>query len=193
MQVAFELTPEDLWQWSLYYRRNKHYMRPAFLAAWLITLGFMLVLLLSIVGLNLLGHQPVPWTLLLYLPGIAWLFYRFLPPSRKRVTERFARDPAQFCRHVITISPEWIEETTPVSQSKTAWPRLTSLEENASYLFLCIKGLGAYIIPKSAFPDPQDADVFLDTARRYWDAAKSGTARSQVEATVWPPPPRIGA
>jgi len=193
VQIAFDLTPEDLWQWTLYYRRNKHFVRPAFLVAWLAALGLMLVLLLSILAISLLHHQPVPWRLLFYSLGIAWLAYRFIPPGRKRVIGRYARDPGQFCNHVITIDPAGIEETTPVSQNKMVWSRLTSIEESAMYLYLCVKGAGAYIIPKSAFSSPHNADVFLNTARRYWDVSKSGATLSQEEPAVWPPPPRIGA
>ena len=164
MQVAFELTPEDLWQWNLYYRRKKHYLRPVFLAAWLGTLGFMLLLLLFIFGASLLRRQPVSWTLLLYFPVIAWLAYRFMPPSRKRVTKQYARDPAQFCSHTIMISPAWIEETTPLSQNKMAWSRLTSIEEDAKYLYLCVKSRGAHVIPKRAFSSPHEANLFLNNA-----------------------------
>lgn len=49
---------------------------------------------------------------------------------------------------------------------------------------------GYNIIPRTAFDDPRQGQVFYDTATAYWRSAKSGLPVTQ-DGEVWPPPPRL--
>jgi len=193
MHVTYELTPDDFWHFSLYYLRHKHFIRPA-----------LMYTLSGLMGLVFLGGTwaavelwltlgRVQWTLMLCLMVLPFFAVRMFPPTKGRVIKLARQRPGLLCEHTISISPEWLSERTHVNESKVAWSTMKSLEEDPEYLFLFVDRLVAHAIPKRAFSSPHEAEAFLNTARRYWEAAKSGKPIPAEETAVWPPPPRIGA
>lgn len=196
MEVTFTLTPEDLYHWNLYYRRHKYPIRPAFIFALLAVFGLVAAGVVFVLGISLLHHQPIRWTLLLFFPLVFFLGRKYVPPTRQQLTRFYAKNLEQFCRHTVTLDPTWVKEETPLSQNKMAWERLTSIEEDAHNLYLCVRGAGAHVIPKHAFTSLAQAQAFLDKARLYWDAAKTGQTVSDgaaEETGIWPPSPRPAA
>lgn len=192
MHVTYELTPDDYWRFNLYYRRHKYPVRP-----------FMLYALSGAIGIVFLGGGWVAvesWlafgraqlTLLACLLVLLFAAVGILPPTKRRMTKLAAQKPGLLCEHTIGISPEWLSEKTSVNENKAAWMTLKSLEEDSEYLFLFLDRLVAHVIPKRAFASPHEADMFLSTARRYWEAAKSGQPIPAEDAATWPPPPHIG-
>ncbi len=193
MEVTYELMPEDLWQCALYYRRHKAAIRPA-----------MLYILAGSIGLVCLGviwvfadlwlrlHQP-QWSLMLCLPAAMWLVFRALPPTKKRLVKLHSQRPGFFCEHTYGISPEWFSEKTPVNETKVAWVALHTIEEDHAYLYFFLSKTNAHIIPKRAFTNPREAQLFGDTACFYLDAAKTRTPVTADDAAVWPPAPHPGA
>ena len=192
MYVTYELTPDNFWHFRLYYLRHKHFIRPA-----------LMYTLSGIMGLAFLGGTwaaaelwltlgRISWILLLGLLVLPFFAFRMFPPTKGRVIKLAGQQPGLFCEHTIEISPEWLSEKTQVNESKVAWSTMKSLEEDPEYLFLFVDRLVAHVIPKCAFSSPHEAEVFLNTARRYWVAANSGEPISAEDTAVWPPPPRIG-
>ncbi len=198
MQVTFDLTPDDFWHFSIYYRHHKYPIRPLLMYA-LFAMISLVFLAGSWVAVEVwLTRGLLQWTLLVCLPILLFFIVRFLPPTKGRVVKkvrRFANQkPGLLCEHTIDISPEWLSEKTSVNETKVAWTTLKSIEEDSAYLFLFVDKLVAHIIPKRAFSSPHEADMFLNTARRFWEAAKSGSPLPvPQDGEVWPPPPRIGA
>ncbi len=193
MEVKYELTPEDVWHYQGYYRRRKVGLRSIFV-----------YLLFGLAGIVCVGSSFVVWetwsrsgkvewnTLLPLLAGI-FVALCFLPPSKARMTKTYRQRPGVFARHTYQISPEWLSQLTPVSESKNAWASLFSLEEDESYLYYFLTKSTAYIIPKRAFTSYGEAQAFLNMSRHYWEAAKTGTLSAAEPEGIWPPAPRPGA
>jgi hypothetical protein len=193
MHVTYELTPDDYWRFNLYYRRHKYPIRPFMLCALAGVLGLLFLAGSWVAVETWLTFGRAQGTLLLSLLILLLVTLLILPPTKGKVI-RFARQrPGFFCEHSISISPEWLSEKTPVNESKVAWATLKSVEEDADYLFLFLDKLVAHTIPKRAFSSPHEAETFLNTARRYWEAAKLGQPVPAEDTATWPPPPRIGA
>ena len=191
MEVTFTLTPEDLWQYNLYYRRHKAAIK--------------LPLLLSLVGLLslvcfasivlfiyswLYAHDPF-WTIVPIIAAMIYLLPRLFP-TKKRLVQQSSKTLGTLGEHLAMISPDWFFEKTSVSETKRAWVAFDSIEEDANYEYFFISKTHAYVIPKRAFTSLAEAQAFLDRARLYWNAAKTGQAVSDAAAedtAVWPPPP----
>lgn len=200
MEVTYELTLEDVWHYNRYYLQNKAPLRSLLISdPSIITklgFGFLCLVLLMSFGLavvSLFQHHSPDWTMLL-TPIVALLaISRLLPPSKKRLAKIATQRPGLLCEHIVSISPEWLAERTFVNDTKVAWSTLHTIEEDHNYLFLFLSKNAAYIVPKRAFTGPNEAQAFLDAARRYLDAAKTRTPVTAEDASVWPPAPRPGA
>lgn len=188
MDITYEVLPEDVWRLNQYYRR-KHALRPV------IVYGVVAVIALISLGLVCMlltawqGQGRVDMSQMLSLALVVYVFWRYLPPSKARVLKTAKQTPGFLGKHSVALSPDWISEKTNVSDSKAAWITLFSLEEDVDHLFFFVNKASALIIPKRAFSSPAKAQAFLNEARRYWSAAKSGATVSAEDRTVWPPPP----
>ena len=197
LKVTYELTPDDLWQYQLYYRRYKAPIPSVHLDSLIVKSGLVfvcLVLLLSAyVSLEtLIKHHTFDWSIVGVFAVLAVAAVCFLHPSKRTLIQRGAKQPGIFCEHVHEICPEWTAHKTFVNESKMAWMAIFSIEENEAYLFLFLSKNAAYIIPKRAFTSYSEAQAFLDKSRRYWEAAKTGTPVAAEDEAVWPPAPRPG-
>src|SRR5262249_36003484 len=72
--------------------------------------------------------------------------------------------------HAITLTPEALQERTPVNDSKFAWRGLFRIDSTPEHIFIFVQPNAAHIIPRRAFATPAEADAFLATARSYYDA-----------------------
>ena len=193
LEITYDLTPDDLWQYQLYYRRHKAPVRPLLLYA---LAGIAVAIYLGSVYVTFdswLKSQQPQWAIVLYLAAMPYFFVRFLPVTKGRAVKIMSKRPGFFCEHIASISPEWLAEKTTVNDTKIAWITLHSLEEDESYFYFFLSKTVAYIIPKRAFTTHSEAQAFLDVSRRYWGAAKAGTPVAGEDAATWPPAPRLGA
>ena len=190
MEVTYELTPDDLWSFQVYYRRHKASIRLSLLYTFAGVLGIVFIGgLLAIVESWLKTHQ-IDWAMLFLLAGATYFTRRFLPPTKARAIKLASQKPGFFCEHIVSVSPEWLAEKTSVHDAKVAWTTLHSLEEDQSHFYFFTSKISALIIPKRAFSGPHEAEAFLNTARLYWNAAKNGTPLAAEDTAVWPPAPR---
>ena len=193
MEVSYELTPEDAWQYVSYYRQKQAVLRPVFLRCLFGLVGFVLLIAAVMQAHDWGTFHQLHWFLPLMLAVTVLLAFPFLSASKKRVTESFGQQPGYFCEHQVSISPEGFAEKTFVSSHETAWAAFHSVEENSACVFLFRSRNSAFIVPKRAFTSPHEAERFANTARRYLDAAKTRTPITAEDAAVWPPAPRPGA
>ena len=200
LEVTYELTADDLWQYNQYYLQHKAPFRSLLISnsSLIIKLGLgffglMLFLSFGISVVALLQHHSPDWVMLLSPIALVLAVPRLLPPSKKRIAKAASQQPGFLREHSVTISPEWLAEKTTVNDTKIAWITLPSLEEDKSHFFFFLSKTVAFIIPKRAFSSPVEAQAFLDRSRRYWQAAKNGTPVTAEDQAVWPPAPRLGA
>lgn len=74
-------------------------------------------------------------------------------------------------RHRVVLGEDGVIESTVVNQSRTAWPGVDRVEQSPDYIFIYIAPVTAYVIPKRAFRDPQEAEAFFRLARGFREAA----------------------
>lgn len=194
MEVTYELIPEDVWRFALFYRSYRSGLRPAFLNVFRA-----LMLLIFIGGLFVLAdswerHEGVQWSVLIGVVLIVWVMRQHFGPSKARVLKNAVSRSGLICRHSMALGPKWLSEKTEVNETKARWDTIEQVVEDAQYIYIFVSKTNAYIVPKRAFHYPAEAQAFVDTAKNFWMNAKTGVvARAQVEeASVWPPPPSMG-
>ena len=191
MEVAYELMLEDYWQYNMYYRSYKQNLRPAFQNVF-----FGLIVAMGLVGIAAAADtwsktgQP-PWTLVLSMIATCWFALKLFPLTKARAYKVGAKNPGLFGMHTVVIDPQWVTEKSLLSENKRAWSTVLSIDQNQDYIFLFLAKAVAHIVPKRAFSGPQEAELFLNTARDYWEAAKQNQRYlSQEVEGAWPPAPR---
>ncbi len=197
MEVTFTLTPDDILHYARHYYRTRMLkalnIRPALIYAFL---GLMLLVIpAGLWGALDLWRKTgvIPWGLILGFVLISGVACLYLPPTRWRIVKFTRKQPESLIPHTVNISPEWLSAKTSMSESKHSWQTVYSLEEDPDYLYLFISKGSAHVVPKRAFGSRAQAQAFLDKARLYWDAAKSGQTvfdGAAEDTGVWPPPPR---
>ena len=76
--------------------------------------------------------------------------------------------------HIITLTPEALHERTAVNDSNAVWRSIFRVDGTPKHIFIFTQPNAAHVIPRRAFATPADADVFLTTAKSYYDAAQRG-------------------
>lgn len=76
-------------------------------------------------------------------------------------------------KHVMTLAPDELTETTEVNETKQKWSGVEKIVENDDYIFIYISALNAHIIPKRAFENESDVASFVETAKQYKEQSSS--------------------
>lgn len=69
--------------------------------------------------------------------------------------------------HKIILNEKEVIESTRVGESRTLWIGVDRLEQSDEHLLIYTSPHAAYLIPKRAFANPQEADVFWESAKLY--------------------------
>jgi hypothetical protein len=64
-----------------------------------------------------------------------------------------------------------VVESTAVGESHTSWAGVDRIEQNPEYIFIYTSPAAAYVIPKRAFRDMQEAEGFYQFSRTRKEAA----------------------
>ena len=70
-------------------------------------------------------------------------------------------------RQKIILTEENIIGVNDVGELRTQWSGIEKIEETKDYIYIYLGVILAYIIPKRAFSEPEKAQEFLETAKRY--------------------------
>ena len=90
-----------------------------------------------------------------------WLVRRAI----RQLLEEERPDRGQLGRHRLVLDEAGLSESTAVGASRTAWAGVDRVEQNAEYIFIYTTPHAAHVIPKRAFPDPQQAEEFYQLGR----------------------------
>lgn len=163
--IDYYLEPNDLVAFSDYYARtsktNKAIANVMILSP-LVTFPFCVALF----GIDTTTFAA----LFLFLPllliqaVVTKLFNTYI--TKKAVAEGHNRSIVG--RKQITINEDFIETKGKFGTGQFYWGGVEKIEENNDYIFIFIATNSAYIIPKRAFANPKDANVFFNTAKSYY-------------------------
>lgn len=81
------------------------------------------------------------------------------------------QDKGQLGKHRLVLDDAGLVETTAVGESRTSWPGVHRVEQNADYIFIYVAPASAHLIPRRSFKEPQEADSFFEYARAKMQAA----------------------
>ena len=174
MEVHFFLTREDLWHYYIYAYR-KHLL-------WPLLLLLLFYMVLTLIALQLL-YPFSPANVLLWF---MFLFMLLILPvltgvltTRRSVShgERWGGE------HSISLTREGLQQRSELGEGVQRWRAIKTIAQDKHNLYFILAVAGTskivmgVIVPKRAFVSPENAETFLDQARRYWTSERQGSLR----------------
>jgi hypothetical protein len=173
VKVEYSLTPED-YAAAMHERVQTSPGKPRWGPY-----GSMAAPFLALLGLGvMLAAQGFPWPVAVGVPLLGLLlgvlFFLLLPLLIfKCLTAgalRRARIPATSMS--LEVRPEGLAVTTPTTASLTIWEGIDRIVVSDTHAFFYRSNVPTHILPRRVFADQRDFDEFVESARRYLEAAK---------------------
>lgn len=161
MEITFTLEREDLWAMTRYvYWHVPRYRRSIILNAIMIPLALLIMTraLFPNFALNLV---------VALLAG-AFLLGSMYWAVRRGVMSKPTRQQGEL---TITISPDGVHTQTAVNEGLYHWGGIQEITEDKQHIYLLIDTNMGHIIPKRAFKNESEAQVFLGKAMEYKHAS----------------------
>jgi hypothetical protein len=79
-----------------------------------------------------------------------------------------------YSKRALRIDPEWLCETTDVSELRIKWSAMEKAETTKGYLFLYTSNAGAVIVPRSAFASTDEFNQFVAASAEFLRVAGAG-------------------
>jgi hypothetical protein len=111
---------------------------------------------------------------------VSGLIFRFIVGRIVFALTRKKVEKEETGLHIAVINPEFVSERGPDRVVATPWKDVERVDSNSRYIWIFAKAQSVYIIPRSAFPAPEDAKAFLGTAKLYHEAARRGVPASTM-------------
>jgi hypothetical protein len=117
-------------------------------------------------------RSPIAYWAIPLLVALAWLFFypRLYQRGLKQMVVKAMSDGQNrgtLGRHLISIDETGLNEKTDVNDSHWNWLGVEQIQQNENYIFVYISSIMAHVIPKRAFPHPDQADEFFSTAEKF--------------------------
>lgn len=187
MEVSYKRTYRD---WQEGYRVGLSHLTPAYRIVWT---GLLLLFIAGPILILISDGYPATWpptgppslSVLLsvgFLVGVILASYFTVAV----VVGHLNRS------QTIQLLPRHFAWKRRLSSNLIPWKDVTDILETGDHICFCQNIPTAVVVPKSAFPDPQQARAFVEQAEHYW---RRGTGRKDPSALnalgVWPPAPRV--
>jgi hypothetical protein len=115
-----------------------------------------------------------------------WYLYR-------SINRRPAALAVALSEYTVCLLPLRIEATHNGARYDYPWSEIAVVVDVDGYILIMLDrhSMHGFIVPKRAFPTPDMADRFYQTALAYWQDKLPPHVVEQDEA-IWPPPPTVG-
>ena len=174
MDVDYELTREDLYafQWRAAFQsaRSRRARRVPYLL-WL--LAILLWAIVPAIGPDGFTLSRVSFTFIVVSLLVTFLFQWCLEQwlvrhAIRQLLKDERPDRGQLGRHRLVLGEDGLTESTAVGESRTSWSGVDRVEQSADYIYIYTSPAAAHVVPKRAFPNPEQAEAFyrLSQARR---------------------------
>jgi hypothetical protein len=175
MKIEFEFTAEDLVAFNWYHYQHSPALRQTYRKGYasIIVLSALLGLLFAYMWSALTGLI----IFLLVLPIYTRVYKQAVRKNMNRTLARMigeGRNRSMLGRHRVEISEKEITITNEVSRGSILWVGVERVEQTSEYIIIYTASIKAVIVPKRAFADAREADVFYSTARRYLEIGMAG-------------------
>ncbi len=185
MEVNYQLTSDDFYNYQRYWWRRKSKIRP-----WM--LGLMILAAVVLPSLQLIRQQPLQF-LIWVVPSVALTLLLLSLLYKPSMRWQAKMVPGLLGPHALRVELTSLIEKTAVAEAKVNWTQIESIEDGSEATYFFVNNRYGFVLPWRAFSGPAETQAFLNQARDYWNAAKNGVPLPFDKADIWPPPPRIGA
>jgi hypothetical protein len=215
MEVEFSILPQDLTAFRAFHRQTKPQSGPApteaprpkkkrYRTSWMPNVIWVLVLVGLVIYMQLTGdvassangivaalfNWAVPFGIgailgiLLMVGVLVWakvITFQQDTELFKGPRSRWIVGPRR-----LRISPEGVYVGYEKYTSFASWPIIWFLGAGEEHLFLYISATEAFIIPRRAFADSEEAETFLKLAQRYGDEYRPAEPEHSTGITTTP-------
>ena len=190
MEVTYNLDPNDLVRFNRFWWRRKSTLK-----SWLFMLGALTLVFVFYASVLVSMSRLFAWhsghrllmlgfvLMLILFPLFLLTFYPLLVRRRARATPGFVG------LHTMAISPEGLTYRSILSETKMQWPSVVDITEDEALIYVFLSTVFALMIPKRGFADPEAAQAYVNTAKRFWKNPGQSLS-SNEEAPAWPPAPQ---
>ena len=185
IEVTYQLEREDYWQYNTFVIGRI----PALKRQTVFSLLFFPAILTFDLWIFHVGGNS-GWLILLGA-AVCIVWGAFFLWSRKRTYLRtVTAKPGSLGLHSFALCVTGLCEQASVMEVRVKWPGVTEITECKNLLVFFISPRFGFIVPKRAFPTPEQAQLFLETARAYRQSAIDGTPPLLPSIPQsWPPAP----
>jgi hypothetical protein len=79
----------------------------------------------------------------------------------------FNKNPGFYTQHIFAIAPEGFVEETSVNRTEHKWTGVQTVVKRQKYLLIYIGSNQAHVIPRRAFNDQADWDLFCSDCAKF--------------------------
>jgi YcxB-like protein len=177
VQIEYEVTRDDLFAFQLRAVNSspqiKRSKRKVY-AFWFVAL--LLFSVLPSIGQHGFDIMRANFAFLaISFPTVAFLTWYFDRRQTKRaINELIYKEKPEkglLGKHKIILNEKEVIESTQVGESRTLWIGVDRLEQTDEYFLIYNSPHSAYLIPKRAFANAQEANIFWESAKLYKQAS----------------------
>ena len=182
--IQYEIGLKDYLAFNEYHQQKSPAARGNFRRAWflravtLAVIGFLACVLLRYAAPNLF---PVMEVVVIGLLFAGWCLYPLqYRAAIRRLVEQHYRDTnndALFGLRKLSITPEYVIISTPLSQTVARWRAIREVDVQREALYLFQSGLTSIIVPRRAFASEAEFQRFVEAAVRFHSAADKPSGR----------------
>jgi hypothetical protein len=184
MEVTYAVIPEHYAQFQRFLFRKKARLKP-----WLRVVLILLTLaaIPYLIFLSQFGFWMIALAPFLFFIVFFLVFPLLMPLSASAAAKWL---PECLGLHTTSITPEALVHRTGGTETKRQWSVVREIAEDDQMLYFLLTPRSAVMLPKEAFPTPQQAKQFADAARFYWQHPGEALPMALSESGTWPPPPQ---
>lgn len=167
MELTYTISRKDYWEFSKFYlERYRHFYR---------SIGINSLVIATITGIVMRSILHLPevyvlvWCCVVAAISPPMLYWQ----CKGRVMRLPAKGGTMLGDHNLRIDSEGVFGKSCAGEGSIRWNGILDIVETKKYIFMFMDTAMGFIIPKSAFPSPADANQFLNAATSFWKATKT--------------------
>jgi hypothetical protein len=174
MEIEYDLDIEDMVEFNLYALSHHPQTRKRLKTERILTISFAILFMLLGIVMVLIDLTLTPIVLFIAALGFGiycWFLFNanfFRRRIRKMLIKQYSKIPNdEIGRHKLAISEEGLRESMDFGNSFVNWTAFDSIMQADNYLYFLLNPGKGYIVPKKAFANDTEFNLFADTARKY--------------------------
>jgi len=125
---------------------------------------WMTILVVPVLSGPFIFAHPDAWPLLLLAMILHGFYIKIRAPHilREKLIKLLDGKHTAVGNHVLTIDESGIQDDTDETKVHVSWPTIEKIVQDKEYIFIFAGKIEAHIIPKNAFANNYQADVFYE-------------------------------